>query len=579
MDGAPQDRVLRADEAAPPTRRREGRAPEAPRDPSSRTAPPRPLADAPRRPRAPSSLTRRIVAFNLIGLGLLVAGVLILNDFRTQLVELRIEALETQGEIAAVVLAESATRVDGDPGVLPREARVIVERLLGPLGVRGQVFDRGGRLVTDTRLSAGLNGRVETETLPADRFGPRTAGPEDVLTRLWRSLQHVQRWARLNPETQDPLGNVARNTEVYAALGGDVARSQSINELGELIVSVALPIERLGQIHGALVLSTQGGDIDAFVTAERMSILQVFLVALAVSVVLSVLLANAIARPIERLAEAALDAERGQGPRGEDARVAIPDFTHRKDEIGRLSGALSRMTRALYSRIDATESFAADVAHEIKNPLTSLRSAVETLRYARKDQDRTRLLQVIEHDVARLDRLVTDISNASRLDAELVREAREPFDLGRLLCAIAEFNASKADARGARIETRLPEGPMVMRGIEGRLAQVFVNLIDNAVSFSPEGGAIRLSADAREGEIVVTVEDQGPGIPDENLASIFERFYSERPDREDFGQHSGLGLSISRQIVDAHGGRLEAANIGPAGAARRGARFTATLPV
>ena len=538
-------------------------------------------AGAPRL-RPPSRLTRRIVGFNLIGLGLLVAGVLVLNDFRDQLVELRTRALETQGRTIAATLAEGAGLED-PAGLDVERARVVVDRLVRPADVRAQIFDRGGRLMVDSRLAAGRPEGLEVERLPAERFGALPTEPEGgwaaAIRRLLNDLT-LPGWSR--DAEGDILGGVAREQEVYAALGGEAARGRRINARGEMIVSVSVPVTRLGKVLGVLVLSTRGGDIDAVVQGERISILQVFLVALAVSVVLSILLANAIARPIERLAEAALSAERGEtraGAARATPRVALPDLTDRGDEIGHLSGALSRMTEALYSRIEATEAFAADVAHEIKNPLSSLRSAVETLPHVKRDADRARLLEVIRDDVARLDRLVTDISNASRLDAELVREAREPFDLAALLESLADHTRDKAEARGADLRLELAERPLTMRGIEARLAQVFVNLIENAVSFSPEGGTVRVAAGrAGEGRLRVTVEDDGPGIPDGALTSIFERFYSERPDDEAFGAHSGLGLSISRQIVEAHRGAIRAENRGPADAPRRGARFVVDLP-
>ena len=533
-------------------------------------------APAARRPeaRAPSTLTRRIVSFNLIGLGLLVAGVLVLNDFRGKLIELRTQALETQGQIIAVALAEAAGEENGGLGIDVQTANNVLAKLVEPAKVRAQIFDRRGRLMADTRLSAGPTGVVEAERLPADRFR------DEVGPTAWihEAGQFVSEYALGTPTervTDDMIGGVARMQEVYAALEGHTARGERVNRRGELIVSVSVPVQKLKKVHGALVLSTQGGDIDAIVRSERISILQVFLVALAVSVVLSVLLAKAIGRPIERLAEAAVAAERG----GPGARVPLPDMSARGDEIGRLSGALKRMTEALYSRIEATESFAADVAHEIKNPLSSLRSAVETMGYAKSDADKDRLLVVMQHDVVRLDRLVTDISNASRLDAELVREERESFDLAGLLATLVEFNQGKAQERGVRIRSDGVEAPLTMSGIEGRLAQVFVNLIDNALSFSPEGAEIRVAARRRpEGGIRVTVEDQGPGVPDESLQSVFERFYSQRPEAERFGDHSGLGLSISRQITEAHGGAIRAENIGERGDPRRGARFVVDLP-
>jgi two-component system sensor histidine kinase ChvG len=531
-----------------------------------------------------TSLTRRIVGLNLIGLGLLVAGVLLLNDFRGKLIELRTSSLETQGKIIAIAIAESAlsdpelTRLD------PDRAQAVLQRLSEPAQVRAQIFDRGGRLMRDTALIPHHGGPLQIEVLPVTRWD----GGDAIMAWIDDALRAVRAALFSDGPDEETLGGVAQAQEVFAALGGAVARGERVNERGELIVSVSIPISRLRAVLGVLVLSTQGGDIDAIVHSERMSILQVFLVALATSIVLSVLLANAIARPLRRLAAAAEASERGGRGTDEDAaaprpgarrRVEIPDFTARHDEIGDLSGALKRMTSALYTRIEATEAFAADVAHEIKNPLTSLRSAVETMRLARGEDAKERLLRVIEHDVVRLDRLVTDISNASRLDAELVREARETFDLRALLAQLVEYNAERAAERHAVLTGDLPQDPIPVLGIEGQLAQVFVNLIDNAISFSPEGGRILVRARRRDdGDVVVTVEDDGPGIPDENLGSVFERFYSERPDTEGFGDHSGLGLSISRQILSAHGGDIRAENIGPQGDPRRGARFVVELP-
>jgi two-component system sensor histidine kinase ChvG len=527
-----------------------------------------------------TSLTRRIVGLNLIGLGLLVAGVLLLNDFRGKLIELRTASLETQGKIIAIAIAESAATAQGMSALDPDQALGVLLRLSEPVKVRAQIFDRGGRLMRDTALIARHGGGGAIEVLSDDQL----EGGQAILAWLGQAMRAMRAMFFSNGPNHDTLGGVAQAQEVFAALGGAVARGERVNERGELIVSVSIPITRLRAVMGVLVLSTQGGDIDAIVESERMSILQVFLVALATSIVLSVLLANAIARPLRRLAAAAEASERGGGGADDDApmgsgRVEIPDFTQRRDEIGDLSGALKRMTSALYTRIEATEAFAADVAHEIKNPLTSLRSAVETMRLAKDEGAKERLLAVIEHDVARLDRLVTDISNASRLDAELVREARETFDLRALLAQLVEYNQERAAKRGATLIAKLPDAPMPILGIEGQLAQVFVNLIENAVSFSPQGGRIRVSTAWRDaGGVVVRVEDDGPGIPDENLGSVFQRFYSERPDGEGFGDHSGLGLSISRQILHAHGGEIRAENIGPLGAARRGARFVVELP-
>jgi len=354
-----------------------------------------------------------------------------------------------------------------------------------------------------------------------------------------------------------------------------------INSEGDLIVSVAMPVRRFRAVLGVLVLSTQGEDINAVVANERIVILQVFVIATLVSVALSVLLANTIASPIRVLAEAA-------DPRGGSARplnlerIEIPDLTDRPDEIGDLSAALIRMTDALYRRIEAIETFAADVAHEIKNPLTSLRSAVETMEFARTPEQRQRLLEVIQNDVKRMDRLVTDISNASRMDAELARERMTSFDIGAQLSQLTEITRFQAEERGVKIKTRLPGEPLIAHGLEGPIAQVVTNLLDNALSFARDGSTITVTG-GREGETIrVSVADQGPGIPADNLESIFQRFYSERPSEESFGKHSGLGLSISRQIIEAHGGRIWAENVRPVEArhdsAPEGARFVLELP-
>ena len=264
------------------------------------------------------------------------------------------------------------------------------------------------------------------------------------------------------------------------------------------------------------------------------------------------------------------------------SRIRIPDLTARPDEIGRLSGALRGMVSALYNRIESNEQFAADVAHEIKNPLASLRSAVGTLRMVKRDDQRAKLLDVIEHDVRRLDRLVSDISNASRLDSELVKEEEEAFDLLTMLENLNQYLGEDARSKNIEYITDMPSDPIIIHGLEARLAQVFVNLITNAISFCEEGDAIRVWARSRENRVLVVVEDTGPGIPDQALTKIFKRFYSQRPD-EHFGNNSGLGLAISKQIVEAHGGVIWAENIRPTNAditsEPLGARFVVGLPV
>jgi two-component system sensor histidine kinase ChvG len=327
------------------------------------------------------------------------------------------------------------------------------------------------------------------------------------------------------------------------------------------------------------MLSTQGADIDDMVEAERLAIVKVFLVAAGVMVVLSLLLAGTIAGPVRKLADAAEHVRRRIR-----ARVEIPDFTRRKDEIGHLSGALRDMTNALYTRIEAIESFAADVAHELRNPLTSLRSAVETLPMAKTDANRKRLLAVIEHDIKRLDRLISDISDASRLDAELQRQEAAPVDLAKLLDALvkAANEVRRDDVSVALAFEGGALGHFNVPGHDSRLGQVVSNLVDNARSFSPAGGTVHITCRRLRNDVEITVDDEGPGIRPDALEKIFERFYTDRPE-QGFGQNSGLGLSISKQIVEAHGGTIRAENrTAPAKAGEEprvlGARFIVRLP-
>lgn len=534
------------------------------------------------------SLLRHILVINAVGLGLLVGGVLYLNQFREGLIELRADALRTEGEIIAIAVAEAA----GEPGPLlmidPVRANLVLRRLAAPADVRARLYDRRGRLIGDTRSFDAGGNTIDMRPLPPPGVTPEVGLLERLVRWYGDAVAFWQGPPPLYRET--PLAGVARDAEIYAALDGTITTAVRANSDGSLIVSVAIPVQRFKAVLGVLVVSTEGGDIDAVVRAERIAILRVAMVATVVSLALSLLLASTIARPLRRLAEAAIRSgaiQGGAAPVGRRAvdpdKVQFPDFTRRRDEIGLLSGALRHMTGALYGRLDAIERFAADVAHEIKNPLTSLRSAVESLRRAPTPELRDRLLAVIEHDVRRLDRLVTDISNASRLDAELAREVMEAVDVGALMQTVADIASAKAEKTGVRVAALLPSEPLMVRGLEGRLGQVFLNLVDNAISFSPPGGEVVIDASrAPDGFVAIRVEDDGPGIPEEQLDRIFERFYSARPEGESFGDHSGLGLSISRQIVEAHGGRLWAENRRARGeeptAPSRGARFTVLLP-
>ncbi len=543
-----------------------------------------------------SSLTRRIVFLNLAGLVALVTGVLYLSQFRAGLIDARVQSLLTQSEIIAGAIAASATvetdSITIDPERLlelqagesygpsdealsgiefpinPERVAPVLRRLVSPTKTRARIYDRDGVLILDSRNLYGRGDVLRFDLPPPNAARPGLMERAFIALRRWFGRGDLPLYNELGPE------NGKGYEEVAQALNGAHASMVRVNERGEVIVSVAVPVQRFRAVRGALMLSTQGADIDDMVEAERLAIVKVFFVAAGVMVVLSMLLAGTIAGPVRRLADGA---ERVR--RRIRTRVEIPDFTRRRDEIGELSGALRDMTNALYTRIEAIESFAADVAHELRNPLTSLRSAVETLPVAKTEQSRQRLLAVIEHDVRRLDRLISDISDASRLDAELQRQEAAPIDLAKLLDALVKAaNEVRTDDVKVTLTFEGPLSEFKIAGHDSRIGQVVSNLVDNARSFSPTGGTVRITCRRVRGEVEVLVDDEGPGIRPEALDKIFERFYTDRPE-QGFGQNSGLGLSISKQIVEAHGGTIRVENrVGGQPSRTLGARFIVRLP-
>jgi two-component system, OmpR family, sensor histidine kinase ChvG len=544
-----------------------------------------------------SSLTRRIIFLNVAGLLALVIGILYLSQFRAGLIEASAKSMLVQGEIIARVIANSAT-VDSDavtidperllelaPGesydpsedgldftINPERVAPVLRSLVSPTNTRARIYDRDGVLILDSR---NLYDVLRFDLPPPAAEKPGLIERAVVALRTWFNRGDLPLYQELSPQ------NGKGYEEVEHALNGFKSSMVRINQRGEVIVSVALPVQRSLAVRGALMLSTQGPDIDNMVAAERLNNFKVFLVTLSVMLVLSFLLAGTIAGPVRRLAGSAEMVRRRTG-----SRVEIPDFTAWRDEIGHLSGALRDMTDALYSRIEAIESFAADVAHELKNPLTSMRSAVETLPLAKTDASRARLMSVIEHDVKRLDRLISDISDASRLDAELQRRETGAVDLPRLLTTVVGIANEVRTDDGIKVHLKFEGDPraFVIPGHDSRLGQVVDNLIDNARSFSPPGGSVRITCRRiKQQEIEIMVDDDGPGVRDDALEKIFQRFYTDRP-HQGFGQNSGLGLSISKQIVEAHDGRLWVENrvapVSPGGGppAVLGARFILRLP-
>ncbi len=539
-----------------------------PAEPAKRTAP------APvrrRRRRRFSALTRRILAINILALAFLLGGLLYLDTYRDGLVEAKLESLRVQGELIAGALGESAFRGDPENRALdPDTAGQIIRRLSETARARARLFDVSGALMADSRLLLGAGRQVILRRLPSDDASSA------FMALLEGLYDWVTSWLPLGSEFPPYLERADQRAEDYseaaeALLGRNGWGRRDAGGDGQ-VLSVAVPIQAFKQVHGALLLSVFDGEIEESVRSARLAILQVFALALGVTVLLSVFLASTIARPVRKLADAADHVRRSVGGRAE-----IPDFTSRQDEIGELSEALRDMTDALYARLDAIESFAADVSHEIKNPLSSLRSAIETLGRVSDPDQQARLKQVIESDIVRLDRLISDISDASRIDAELSRAEMHPVNLRHLMTTLADVYGS-AD-NGLSVVLDLDQSAdLMVSGVEDRLGRVFRNLIDNAVTFSRSGGRIGLSAWRDDDVIEVRVEDEGPGLPEERMDSIFERFYSDRPDGETFGAHSGLGLSICKQIIDAHNGTIVADNRRDPMGHVVGARFIIRLP-
>lgn len=537
--------------------------------------------DRPRR-RAPllSPLTRRILAVNLVAPVLLALGLLFLDEYEESLIGTALDGLRTDAELIAAAIGEGAVVMDTDSGTFgpfmpagatrridETTARQLVRRLAGLAEIRARLYDRGGAMIADSRLLRGPGGEVRLVDLPITETGP-------VETYMRIALEWVESLLRaddvLDPYIDQANGTAYDYSEVVNAVergvaGGAVRQS----ERGNKVLTVAVPVQFYKQIVGALLVSSDDAAVEARLFEVRSSILTIFVWTFAVTVLLSLYLAGTIARPMRRLSDAANLVRESHS-----RQHSIPDLSKRRDEIGSLSRALREMTEGLWLRMDATEQFAADVAHEIKNPLTSLRSAVETVARVEDTQQQKQLMGIILDDVSRLDRLISDISDASRLDAELSRAETEPVSLATLLETLADISNSTDKPDAPQVITDLPPGDsMDVAGIEGRLAQVFRNLLGNAASFSPPNGKIFVRAGSGSGVIRIDVEDQGPGIPKGKEDAIFSRFYSERPEAEKFGTHSGLGLSISKQIVEAHGGSITASN-----AEGGGACFTVRLP-
>ncbi len=525
-----------------------------------------------------SPLARKIITFNLLALIILVAGVLYLNPARDNLAYQRGSAMVNEVELIADVF-EAQLPVNAPVNLMSgdgADARITLQNLDLRGGVDVYLLDTQGNLVE--RWSDPTPDDVAVPGLEREGTGVFITR---ALASIWDKASSLLGGTTEAPAAVD-LSDVLPE-QVAATLETGTWVDPRTDADGRSYFSVLTPVVQQGGTPvGVIALVSLPGELDALVTHDREQLLQMFVIGVIISIILSLILASTIANPLSDLADAAELGRDRNARKMSPHRIRIPDLTGRPDEIGRLSGALRGMVSALFERIEGNEQFAADVAHEIKNPLASLRSAVGTLRLAKKEEHRQRMLDVIEHDVQRLDRLVSDISNASRLDSELVKEEEERFNLIKTLDHLTEFLGNQAKQKGVDFISDLPKDPIEVMGLEGRLAQVFVNLISNAISFCEDGDAIRVWVRKRDNRVLVVVEDTGPGIPEGALQKVFQRFYSERPEQQ-FGDNSGLGLAISKQIVEAHGGVIWAENIRPTdadiGSEPLGARFVVGLPV
>lgn len=527
------------------------------------------------------------MAVNVMALAILVGSLLYLGRYQDKLIAAELDGLMMQARLSANAIAEGAVVLDrNEQNILsPLLARLMIRRLVEASQTRTRLYDMEDTLIADSQILLDPAGKVQVRHLP----GKGGIWPVRMVMGFFDALDRLFSRADYETYSEEDIRRGDQYEIVKKAQNGETAMQVWRLPEGGLMLSVSVPVQRYKQILGSMMLTRPDTKIGAAIRAVRIDILKIFGATLLITFWLSAYLARAIASPIKQLAKAAEGVRAGQmqmmGLSGTSrllAKETIPDFSDRRDEIGDLSVALREMTSALAQRIGAIENFAADVAHEIKNPLTSLRSAVETAEKIRDPERQQKLMQVIRDDVDRLDRLISDISSASRLDAELTRDEAVALDLPQLLRTLVDFYELPPEKAGQRAAVALSlrtDEKLKILGVEGRLVQVMQNLIGNALSFAPADSAVTVTARAAGDEAVeILVEDNGPGIPENKLDAIFDRFYSERPKAEKFGKHSGLGLSISRQIVEAHHGKIWAENRKDETGEACGSRFIVRLP-
>jgi two-component system sensor histidine kinase ChvG len=546
--------------------------------PLTKRAPPRRF-----RQRWVSPMLRRILLVNALPLALLVVALLYLDQYQNGLLEAEVAALREQAKIYAGAIGESAVlATDPDnPHLVPEIARPLLRRLTDPTpDARAKIYAPDGTTVADSQSREGAGSSTARPPLPPIDRGTISSLVGQVYDFVLSLLPHrgpVNK-VDITPSARGPDWQPDVKEEVRLQSAGNSREMPPYIRRtvdNRLWITVAEPVERDKRTVGIVLLTREAREVEESLQSIRVSIIALFGLALALTVLLSWYLSLTIARPILRLADAANDMREGKGRTGSVSRSLLA----RRDEVGELANAVSDSTSALWARMDATERFAADVAHELKNPLSSIRSAIETLMRIEDPARRKQLLTIIGQDVMRLDRLISDVSDASRVDAEMSRVTARPVDVVPIVRTLKELDDATRDPdNDPGLEVTAPPAGMEVLAVEDRLVQVLRNLIGNAQSFSPRKGRILVRVKDAEPVVEISVEDQGPGIPEANLEHIFDRFYSERPRGEKFGQHSGLGLSISRQIVEALQGQISAENVRDASGNVLGARFIVRLP-
>ena len=522
-----------------------------------------------------SPLTLKIWSINIIAIFVVLIAVLHLDRYEDSLIQSELEALEHQAELFANALSEVA--VKNDPGIHSYLSSIAVQNVINRSALRSparsRVFDTAGRLLADSQELPGRVPSVITKPLASvfpDIFFQKFFN--DFFQQFFNSSIQVRR--PINEAHKIQLAHTF--PEVISALKGSSIKTVKLRETGESLLTVAVPIQKYKRVLGVLLLSVKDEKVDAAFSSYQKELIIAVVIALVITSALSLYLSRSITKPILSLASAAEKIKNDRSGRSE-----IPEVSKRDDELGDLSRALIEMTNNLWQRLDAIEKFAADVSHEIKNPLTSIKSAIETATKIKDSGKRDQLLTVILDDVNRLDRLITDISDSSRLDAELSREKFEAIDIESLLLAFHQLRKfqKRFEQKSLTLNIEKGEKQLLILGHESRIVQVIDNIVNNAITFAPVNSNINISVSADTTDVKITIDDEGPGIPENKLDAIFERFYSERPAAEKFGLHSGLGLSICKQIVEAHNGKIFAKNRTGYQNDITGARFIITLPI